>query len=49
MRICKVGLFSLFLGIFLHGCATTKGTTSEDKRHAILNMKKEMLAELYRV
>lgn len=49
MRMFKVVLLSLFLGIFLCGCATTKGTTPQDKRHAILDMKKETLTELYRV
>ena len=49
MRICKVGLCALLLGIFLLGCATTRGTTPQDKRHAILDMKKDTLAELYRV
>jgi hypothetical protein len=49
MQICKIGLCALFLGIFLSGCATTKGTTPKDKRHAILDMKKDTLTELYRV
>jgi len=49
MKICKIGLCALFFGILLLGCATTKGTTPQDKRHAILDMKKDTLAELYRV
>jgi len=49
MRICKVGLCALIVGIFLSGCATTKGTTPQDKRDAVLDMKKDTLAELYRV
>ena len=49
MRKCKVGLCAVFLGIFLLGCATTKGSTPQDKRHAILDMKKDTLTELYRV
>jgi lipid-binding SYLF domain-containing protein len=49
MKICKVGLCALLLGIFLLGCATTRGTTPQDKRHAILDMKKDTLTELYRV
>ncbi len=39
----------MIITTFLLGCATTKGTTPQDKRHAILDMKKETLVELYRV
>ena len=49
MRLFKIVLFVLLYAILLMGCATTKGTTPQDKRHAILDMKKETLAELYRV
>jgi lipid-binding SYLF domain-containing protein len=49
MKICKIGLCALFFAILLLGCATTKGTTPQDKRHAIIDMKKATLAELYRV
>jgi len=49
MKICKIGLCALFFAILLLGCATTKGKTPPDKRHAILDMKKNTLAELYRV
>ena len=49
MKICKIGLCALFFAILLLGCATTKGTTPQDKRHAIIDMKKTTLAELYRV
>jgi lipid-binding SYLF domain-containing protein len=49
MKICKIGLCALFFAILLLGCATTKGKTPPDKRHAILDMKKNTLAELYHV
>ena len=49
MKICKIGLCALFFAIILLGCATTKGKTPPDKRHAILDMKKNTLAELYRI
>ena len=49
MKICKIGLCALFFAILLLGCATTKGKTPPDKRHAILDMKKNTLTELYRV
>jgi lipid-binding SYLF domain-containing protein len=49
MKICKIGLCALFFAILLLGCATTKGKTPQDKRYATLDMKKNTLAELYRV
>jgi hypothetical protein len=49
MKICKIGLCALFFAILLLGCATTKGKTPQDKRHAIIDMKKDTLTELYRV
>ena len=49
MKICKIGLCALFFAILLLGCATTKGKTPPDKRYATLDMKKNTLAELYRV
>lgn len=41
-------LLSYLLVILLTGCATTAATTQEEKRRAILDMKQEVLAELYR-
>jgi lipid-binding SYLF domain-containing protein len=49
MKLSKIVLFVLFFAISLSGCATTKGTTPQDKRQAILDMKKETLADLYKV
>ena len=49
MRICKVVFCVLVLGIFLLGCATTRGTTPQDRRHAILDMKNDTLSELYKI
>jgi lipid-binding SYLF domain-containing protein len=49
MKICKIALFALFSAILLLGCATTKGTTPQDKRHAILDMKNDTLSALYKV
>ena len=48
MRINKIGLLALFLSILLLGCATTRGTTPQDKRQAILEMKNDTLSELYK-
>lgn len=47
MKYYKLGLYGLVFGAILIGCATTKGTTPQEKQHVILEMKKETLAELY--
>jgi lipid-binding SYLF domain-containing protein len=39
----------LFLALLLGGCATSGATTPAGKRQAILDMKQEVLAELYRI
>lgn len=49
MKFIKIGLYVLLCSGLLWGCATTKGTTPQDKRHAILDMKKETLSDLYKV
>ena len=49
MKLFKFVLFVLLYALLLIGCATTKGTTTQDKRHAILDMKKETLSDLYKV
>lgn len=41
------GLFGLYLVLVLSGCATSGAHTTADKRQAILDMKQEVLAELY--
>lgn len=49
MKLFKIGLYLSLFGILLTGCATTKGSTPQDKRQAILNMKKETLSDLYKI
>ena len=49
MKHGKPYVWVILFSILLTGCATTKGTTPQDKRQAILDMKNETLAELYRV
>lgn len=49
MKYFKMGLYAMVIATLLLGCATTKGTTPQEKQHAILDMKNETLAELYRV
>ena len=40
---------SIVLLLSVTGCATTAGNTAEEKRQAILNMKNDVLAELYKI
>ena len=49
MKLLKIVSIVLLFAIPLIGCATTRGTTPQDKRHAILDMKKETLTDLYKV
>ena len=49
MKLFKIGLYLSLFGILLTGCATTKGSTPQDKRQAILIMKKETLSDLYKI
>jgi lipid-binding SYLF domain-containing protein len=49
MKLFKIGLCSLLFAGLLWGCATTRGITPQDKRHAILEMKNETLSDLYKV
>ena len=49
MKFFAIVLSVLLYAILLIGCATTKGTTPQDKRQAILDMKKETLSDLYKV
>lgn len=49
MKYLKIGLYFTIVSTLILGCATTKGTTPKEKRHAILDMKNESLVELYRV
>jgi lipid-binding SYLF domain-containing protein len=49
MKPVKTAVCIMLFFILLVGCATTQGTTPQDKRQAILDMKNETLTELYRV
>jgi lipid-binding SYLF domain-containing protein len=49
MRPAITCLLSLSLAITLAGCATTRGNTPQEKRQAILDMKREVLSDLYEV
>ena len=47
MERVKIGLCGLAIAFLVSGCATTTGTTSQEKRQAILSMKSKVLTELY--
>lgn len=47
MEHVKIGLCGLALVFMVNGCATTTGTTPQEKRQAILSMKNKVLTELY--
>ena len=49
MERTKIALGALVLACLLTGCATTTGTTTQDKRKAVLAMRDEVLTELYKV
>ncbi len=49
MTRLAAGIVFVLLSAFLGGCATTGGSTPQEKRDAILAMKDETLTELYRL
>ncbi len=46
MERVKIGLCGLALAFIVSGCATTTGTTPQEKRQAILSMKSKVLTDL---
>lgn len=42
--LCTLAITSMLIG-----CATTKGTTPQEKRQAVLSMQKETISDLYKV
>ena len=49
MERVKIGLCGLALAVLVSGCATTTGTTPQEKRQAVLSMRSEVLTELYKI
>ena len=49
MEQVKIWLCGLAIAFIVCGCATTKGTTPQEKREAVLSMKNAVLADLYKV
>jgi lipid-binding SYLF domain-containing protein len=47
MHGIRLGGLVLLAAALIAGCATTKGTTPQDKRQAILEMKNKTLSDLY--
>lgn len=45
----SAGLVGVFIVLFLGGCATTGGSSVQEKRKAVLTMKQDVLTELYRL
>jgi lipid-binding SYLF domain-containing protein len=49
MERVKLGWYILAIAFILSGCATTGGTTPQEKRQTILSMSSEVLSDLYKV
>jgi lipid-binding SYLF domain-containing protein len=49
MRRVKIGVCGFAITFILLGCATTRGTTPREKRQAVLDMRHEVLRELYKI
>jgi lipid-binding SYLF domain-containing protein len=49
MKRVTIALCTVAIAFMLGGCATTGGTTAQEKRQAILSMSTEVLSELYKV
>lgn len=45
----RLTLITMALSLILSGCATTSGKTKDEQRQSILNMKNEVLTDLYKV
>ena len=48
MQRMKIGLCFLAISLILGGCSTTGGNTPPTKRQAILNMREQVLSDLYK-
>jgi lipid-binding SYLF domain-containing protein len=47
MEHVKIGLCGLAIAFIISGCATTSGTTPQEKRQAVLSMRDKALSDLY--
>lgn len=48
-KLIWAGFFSMIVALFLTGCATTGGTTVQEKRQAVIAMKNDVLTDLYKL
>ena len=49
MERMKMVFCGLAIAVMVGGCATTSGTTPQEKRQAVLNMRSGVLSELYKL
>ena len=49
MRHCVMGLLSLVIVMVLSGCATTSAPMKHEKRQALIDMRQEVLGDLYKI
>jgi lipid-binding SYLF domain-containing protein len=49
LELAKVSSYSLLMVLIFGGCATTTGTSPQEKRQAVLSMKNDVLSELYKI
>lgn len=49
MKRSSVGIWGLATALLVSACATTGGSTPQEKRQAVLSMRSEVLADLYRI
>ena len=48
-KFLRLSICSIFLALALAGCATTSGNRVQEKRQAVLSMKNDVLAELFKL
>lgn len=49
MERMRAGIWGLAMALAVSACATTSGSTPQEKRQAVLSMRGEVLADLYRL
>lgn len=48
-RVLRLCICSILIALALGGCATTSGNSVQEKRHAVLAMRSDVLSELYKL
>lgn len=49
IRFFNAGLCGIVIALLLGGCATTSASSVQERRHKVLTMKNDVLAELYKL